>query len=236
MSRNARVLCEGIYFGEGPRWRNGRLWFSDFFANAVKSVSPVGDVRVEFEVDDPPSGLGWMPDGSMLIVSMTRRRVLRRSPDGRISVHADLSGIATFHCNDMVVDSSGRAYVGNFGFDLHHELAARGPERLGRSRHRRACAHLSRGRRGRRRRRVALPERVRHHARRQDADRRRDAQRFPRRVRHRAGRSLGDRRVWASTFPRVPDGIRSTLRAQSGSPTLSRRNACASPRAAKYSR
>jgi sugar lactone lactonase YvrE len=126
MSRSARVLCEGIYFGECPRWRDGRLWFSDFFAKAVKSVSPMGDVRVEFEIDDAPSGLGWMPDGSMLIVAMTSRRVLRRSPEGKISLHADLAGIATFHCNDMVVDSTGRAYVGNFGFDLHKELAARG--------------------------------------------------------------------------------------------------------------
>src|SRR5271165_523788 len=103
MSQNARVLREGIYFGEGPRWREGRLWFSDFFAKAVKSVSLKGDVRVEFEVDDAPSGLGWMPDDSMLIVAMTGRRVLRRSPDGAMSVHADLANIATFHCNDMVI-------------------------------------------------------------------------------------------------------------------------------------
>ena len=126
MSRIARVLCEGLYFGEGPRWREGRLWFSDFFARAVKSVSPAGDVRVEFEIDDAPSGLGWMPDGSMLIVAMTSRRVLKRSLGGKISVHADLGGIAAYHCNDMVVDSTGRAYVGEFGFDLHKELATRG--------------------------------------------------------------------------------------------------------------
>ena len=128
MSRAARVLCEGIYFGEGPRWRNGRLWFSDFFAQAVKSASLKGDIRTEFAIDDLPSGLGWAPDGTMLIVSMTKRRVLRRAPSGAIGVHADLSAIATFHCNDMAVDSSGGAYVGNFGFDLHQELATRGDE------------------------------------------------------------------------------------------------------------
>jgi sugar lactone lactonase YvrE len=126
MGRTARVLCEGLYFGEGRRWRDGRLWFSDFFAKAVKSVSLAGDVRVEFEIDDAPSGLGWMPDGSMLIVAMSSRRVLKRSPAGKVSLHADLSGVADFHCNDMVVDSTGRAYVGNFGFDLHRELATRG--------------------------------------------------------------------------------------------------------------
>jgi sugar lactone lactonase YvrE len=126
MNQTARVLSEGLYFGEGPRWREGRLWFSDFFARAVKSVSLKGDVRVEFEIDDAPSGLGWTPDGSMLIVAMSSRRVLKRSPAGKISVHADLNGVADFYCNDMVVDSTGRAYVGNFGFDLHRELAARG--------------------------------------------------------------------------------------------------------------
>ena len=79
MGRTTQVLAEGFYFGEGPRWRDGRLWFSDFYAHAVMSVSPAGDLRTEFEIDDQPSGLGWMPDGSMLIVSMTRRQVLRRS-------------------------------------------------------------------------------------------------------------------------------------------------------------
>jgi sugar lactone lactonase YvrE len=119
---------DGIYFGEGPRWHDGRLWFSDFYAQAVKSVSLAGDGRIEFTIDDRPSGLGWAPDGSMLIVSMTKRQVLRRSPSGEMSVHADLSGVATFHCNDMVVDAAGRAYVGNFGFDLDAEMTARGVE------------------------------------------------------------------------------------------------------------
>jgi sugar lactone lactonase YvrE len=118
MTREVRVLAEGIYFGEGPRWRHGRLWFSDFYGHAVMSVSPAGDLRTELEIDDQPSGLGWTPDGSLLVVSMTKRQLLRRSPDGRLSVHADLSAVADFHCNDMVVDAKGRAYVGNFGFDL----------------------------------------------------------------------------------------------------------------------
>jgi sugar lactone lactonase YvrE len=129
MARKTRVLADGVYFGEGPRWHDGRLWFSDFYAHGVKSVSIYGDVRLEFTLDgDRPSGLGWMPDGSMLIVSMTRRQLLRRSPDGKIGVHADLSGVATYHCNDMVVDAAGRAYVGNFGFDLDAAIEAKGIE------------------------------------------------------------------------------------------------------------
>ena len=128
MGRETKVLTGGIYFGEGPRWRDGRLWFSDFQAHAVKSCSLAGDARMEFEIDDQPSGLGWMPDGSLLVVSMTKRQVLKRAVDGAMSVHADLSGIATWHCNDMVVDAAGRAYVGNFGFDLDAELGKRGAE------------------------------------------------------------------------------------------------------------
>jgi sugar lactone lactonase YvrE len=128
MARTTRVLAEGIYFGEGPRWHDRRLWFSDFYAHAVKSVSLAGDLRTEFEIDDQPSGLGWMPDGSMLIVSMTKRRLLRRSQDGAIVIHAELGGIADFHCNDMVVDAAGRAYIGNFGFDLDAALIARGDQ------------------------------------------------------------------------------------------------------------
>src|SRR5262249_10035844 len=128
MARTTKVLCDGIYFGEGPRWHDGRLWFSDFYSHAVKSVSLSGDLRTEFEIDDQPSGLGWMPDGSMLIVSMKKRQGLRRASDGKIALHADLNAIATFHCNDVVVDTQGRAYVGNFGFDLDKELRERGTQ------------------------------------------------------------------------------------------------------------
>ncbi len=128
MTRATRVLADGIHFGEGPRWRDGRLWFSDFHAHAVKSVSLSGDLRTEFTIDDRPSGLGWMPDGSMLVVSMIKRQVLRRSVDGTISVHADLSEIAVFRSNDMVVDAAGYAWVGDFGFDLDGEIETRGPQ------------------------------------------------------------------------------------------------------------
>ena len=130
MSRTTRVLCEGIYFGDGPRWHQGRLWFSDFFAHAVKSVSLAGDLRTEVAIDDQPSGLGWMPDGSLLIVSMFKRQLLRRSLGGKISVHADLSHVADFASNDMVVDAKGRAYVGDFGYDLPKAMATLGVEKV----------------------------------------------------------------------------------------------------------
>ena len=130
MGRTTRVLCEGIYFGDDPRWHQGRLWFSDFFAHAVKSVSLAGDLRTEVAIDDQPSGLGWMPDGSLLIVSMFKRQLLRRSVDGKIKVHADLTHVAEFASNDMVVDSMGRAYVGDFGYDLPKAMATQGVENV----------------------------------------------------------------------------------------------------------
>ncbi len=113
----SRLLASGLHFGEAPRWHNGALWFSDFFDYAVKTVDLDGHVEVKVSVPDRPSGLGWLPDGRLLVVSMTARSVLRLEGQ-RLVVHADLSPIATFHCNDMVVDAVGRAYVGNFGFDL----------------------------------------------------------------------------------------------------------------------
>jgi sugar lactone lactonase YvrE len=126
MTRATRV-AEGIFFGEGPRWHDGRLWFSDFHDHAVKSLGQDGDLRVELRLDEPPSGLGWLPDGRLLVVAMHSRRLLRLDPDG-LAVHAELAGLATGHANDMVVDAAGRAYVGNFGFDLDAALAARGVE------------------------------------------------------------------------------------------------------------
>jgi sugar lactone lactonase YvrE len=114
----ATVLAEGLYFPEGPRWHDGALWFSDFQDHAVKRCTPTGTVTTEVTTPQHPSGLGWLPDGRLLIVSMQDRKVLRREQDGTLVVHADLNHVATWHCNDMVVDAQGRAYVGNFGFDL----------------------------------------------------------------------------------------------------------------------
>jgi sugar lactone lactonase YvrE len=114
----ADVLIDGCHFTEDPRWRDGRLWYSDFYGHAVHSTSPSGDDRVELALGDQPSGLGWLPDGRLLVVSMTDRKVIRVEADGSVVDHADLSGIATWWCNDMLVDPLGRAYVGHFGFDL----------------------------------------------------------------------------------------------------------------------
>lgn len=127
MKHQLRTLATGIYFGEGPRWHNGRLWFSDFYAHRVCSVDLAGDLRTELQCDGQTSGLGWMPDGSLLVVRMELRAVWRRWPDGRFEPHADLTDYSAHLCNDMVVDAAGRAYVGNFGFDLDAAMRVRGP-------------------------------------------------------------------------------------------------------------
>ncbi len=118
-------FIDDVNFGEAPRWHEGRLWYSDFFQRRVYAVADDGSRETMVEFPGQPSGLGWMPDGSLLIVSMIDRKVMRwvtgADGVGELSEHADLGSIATAHCNDMIVDTSGNAYVGNFGWDLHRD-------------------------------------------------------------------------------------------------------------------
>ncbi len=118
MARQLRTLLEGGDFFEAPRWRDGRWWVSDFYRHVVSTVEPDGTAEPVLEVEGQPSGLGWMPDGSLLVVSMHDRRVLRRDEDGRVDVHADVADLGAGHLNDLVVDARGGAYAGSFGFDL----------------------------------------------------------------------------------------------------------------------
>ena len=112
------VLSDRSYL-ECPRWHEGRIWVSDFYMHQVFSAREDGsDVRVEADVPGQPSGLGWLPDGRLLIISQHDRTLLRREVDGSLVIHADLTDHVTGELNDMVVDQQGRAFVGNFGFDL----------------------------------------------------------------------------------------------------------------------
>jgi sugar lactone lactonase YvrE len=112
------TLLEGGSFFESPRWHDGRWWVSDFYRHLVLTVDTDGQAGEVLEVDGQPSGLGWMPDGSLLVVSMRDRKILRWSAGGGVSVHAEVADLCGGHLNDMVVDAHGRAYAGNFGFDL----------------------------------------------------------------------------------------------------------------------
>src|SRR5215469_2325743 len=78
----AEPFLSGLFFGECPRWHEGRLWYSDFFDHAVFSVSPDGERRVEVPFEGEPAGLGWLPDGRLLVASRLDRAVMRREHDG----------------------------------------------------------------------------------------------------------------------------------------------------------
>jgi len=118
VTRPTRTIAAGLAFAEGPRWHDGRLWFSDMGAGVVLAVDPDGGApEIVVTVPGRPSGLGWLPGGQLLVVSMAQRSVLRLDGD-ELVVHADLSALVGHDCNDMVVDSRGNAYVGNAGFDL----------------------------------------------------------------------------------------------------------------------
>jgi len=116
--RKWRTLVDGGGFFEAPRWHNGRWWVADFYHHQVLAVTEEGATETVLEVPTQPSGLGWMPDDSLLVVSMRDHRVLRLSPEGTVTVHAELGGLCGGHLNDMVVDTAGHAFVGDFGFDL----------------------------------------------------------------------------------------------------------------------
>lgn len=111
------ILLEGLAFGESPRWRDGRLWVSDWGRGRVVSIAPGGAETVEAEVASFPLCIDFSPDGRLLLVSSADRLVLRREPDGSLVTHADLSGVAT-PWNDIVVDGRGNAYVDNIGFEF----------------------------------------------------------------------------------------------------------------------
>ncbi len=118
MERKLETLMKGLTFGEGPRWHENKFYFSDFYSHKVYSLDLSGKYEVIVEIPNQPSGLGWTPDGTMLIVSMKDRKLMSFK-DGQLKERADLSEFSGFHCNDMVVDIDGNAFIGNFGFNTY---------------------------------------------------------------------------------------------------------------------
>jgi sugar lactone lactonase YvrE len=121
-------LRSGLHFGEGPRHGpDGRLYYSDLYERAVFAIDlTTGEQTLVTSVTGQPSGLGWLPDGTLVVVSMKDSTVRRLEVNGVLGLHADLFEVATHLANDMVVDSEGRAYVGNLGFDMHKVIAEKG--------------------------------------------------------------------------------------------------------------
>jgi sugar lactone lactonase YvrE len=113
--RRLETLVGGGAFFECPRWHDGRLWVSDYWRHQVLAIAPDGATETVAEVPGSPSGLGWLPDGTLLVVSMQDTKLLRVE-NGATVVHADLSAHSGPQSNDMVVDAAGRAYVSTIDF------------------------------------------------------------------------------------------------------------------------
>jgi sugar lactone lactonase YvrE len=109
------VVLDGRSFLEGPRWHEGALWLSDMHGHEVLRITT--DVEVVLRHDAPVSGLGWLPDGRLLVVAMDGQ-VLRVDADGP-TVHADVTALAPHGVNDMISHPGGWSYVGQFGYDRH---------------------------------------------------------------------------------------------------------------------
>ncbi|HUP73272.1 MAG TPA: SMP-30/gluconolactonase/LRE family protein [Acidimicrobiales bacterium] len=125
-AHEVRTVLDGLYFGEGPRWHDGSLWFSDMHDHRVVRTDLDGDASTVVTIDhDEPSGLGWLPDGRLIFVAMETQRLLRLENDGSVVEHADLSRIARGSINDMIVAADGTAYVGDMGSRIHDPSSPR---------------------------------------------------------------------------------------------------------------
>lgn len=115
--KTVNITLDNLVFPECPRWHDGTLWFADCHDGKVIQSTPQGEVLDTFDVPGGPAGIGWLPGGDLIVVSMARLCIYRRrGTGGTLSVHADLSGFHRYHVNDMVVDGAGNAYVGEVGF------------------------------------------------------------------------------------------------------------------------
>jgi sugar lactone lactonase YvrE len=116
--KEQHILLTDVQLGESPRWHDGRLWFADWGAQQIVAVDADGSKEVVTTVRSFPFSIDWLPDGRLLIVSASRRQLLRTEPDGSLVVHSDLAGISEKPWNEIVVDARGNAYLNNIGFDF----------------------------------------------------------------------------------------------------------------------
>ena len=114
----ATRVIDGYGFCEAPRWHRGALWFVDFFSKGVYRMDADHRVTQVATVPGTPGGLGFLPDGTPLVVSQNDRKLMTIGADGALSDYADLSAFARGCANELLVDGQGRAYVGHHGFDF----------------------------------------------------------------------------------------------------------------------
>lgn len=114
----SQTIAAGLAFPECPRWHENALWFSDQHSGEVYRVAHGAAPEVVTLVPGGASGLGWLPDASMLVVSMSDRRLFRWNGTELVD-YADLSSLHRWHSNDLIVDAAGNAFVGSIGFDYY---------------------------------------------------------------------------------------------------------------------
>jgi sugar lactone lactonase YvrE len=124
--RDVTVLLDGLVFPECPRWHQSRLWFADMHDRKVWAMTQHAQSQLICEVPGQPAGIGWLPDGTLQVVSMTDRTLWRVDKKGRLTAVVDLSELFPYNANDMVIDATGRAYIGNFGFDASNGAEQKG--------------------------------------------------------------------------------------------------------------
>ena len=118
--RPRRLVLDDRGFLDAPRWHDGLLWCSDMGRHQILAVDPGGTLQRVIDTPGRPGGLGWLPDGGLLVVLMDERMIVRWSPAG-IREHADLRPVLRAAANDMVVDARGNAYVTGYGYDAATE-------------------------------------------------------------------------------------------------------------------
>jgi sugar lactone lactonase YvrE len=114
-------IYSGLIFPEGLIWHNGELWFSDFGARRVLSMTADGAITQQAYVVGQPSGLGFLPDGTPIVASMVDRLILRLDGGEHPSLHADASSACLGQMNDIIIDDHGRTFFGSFGYDPSYE-------------------------------------------------------------------------------------------------------------------
>ena len=118
MALQIATLIDGLAWPESPRWQDGYLWFSDVHNFRLMKIRPGEPAHVVAHIPGRPAGLGFMPDGRLLIATALDKKLWWVSAQGELELAVDLSGQVNGLLNDMVVDGNGRAWVGDTGFDL----------------------------------------------------------------------------------------------------------------------